>query len=220
MANLLSLPFEVQRMIFSDIENVYSRYPRLGLLNSNIETPRYLALATICRALLPVIRDCIYQSITVTDRNISQLLRTSRQFSYSNLRNAQTVRFTESSYGHAPDARHCHESAKYLRPISLSVQTKVDATAIERIDVSRLREYRSPLGYTSTGTLLQRASAGLEVLRVYLTLGDDHFTFADDSPPMKALRSLYLSDFSFARAHNVPRGFPRFLQACPNLTTL
>lgn len=181
------------------------------------ENASFAVLATLCKALLPVIRECLYNDIRVTDRNIAKLLSTSRQLAYSNLSNVQYISFERSTVkGNMNEAMYA-EMAAHLRPVSLRMSIQLKETTLEKVDVSRLRRLSCSTNAPGLGSLLQRASGSLGILTLSLDRDEQHFSFPEGSASMTALKRMKLDDSSFSA---IPRDFFSFLTACTQLSRL
>lgn len=172
-------------------------------------------LAVLHSHLLPMVRQCIYKSITVTDSNISKLIRTSRKLRYINLLNARSVILRQVG----PSVLDLyHEVVEHLRPISFSLRKRIWQKSLELIDVDRLRELTIPFEYS--GSIFQRVSATLERLTLTLGSGGEALNLPRNLPSMTALKHLNVDDVSGATVHVLPNEFHRFLRNCKALCTL
>lgn len=223
MANLLSLPHEILRLILEYVPHwQIHRAPTIAhslrygdfLLMLTVRT----GFATICSQILPVVRERLYSKVAMTERNLPALLRTSRQLAYSNLRSARTVQLgNDWEHSGTLDEALVDEAATHLQPVKLYLHHSISEASLDRIGVQNLTRLEG--SFDRVGRITQRASATLQNLRTELPYNRITSTCPGDFPPMVALRYLDLEDNSVDSA-TLHEGFSRFLRSCVSLSSL
>lgn len=185
------------------------------LIDIDCTTP---GLATLCSQCRSIVRECTYERVTITDRNIANLLRTSRVLRYSNLALTRSVDIPRAMSGRDTTIA-LREILNHTRPVELSLcDDPLSEGIFDNFDSTRLRQVSSPLRVM--GSVARRSSTTLESLVVEVGRNNEDFDFPDESPAMTKLRNLEIKDFFPATMQTIPKAFFRFVRSCGTLSRL
>lgn len=170
---------------------------------------------------MPIVNDCAWREIAITDSNISSLVITSRQLAYSNLAIVRSVWLNLDSKENTEETLTAfalyEEIAKYLRPVYLSVSYHYPWRTLGALDFTRLRHIATP--YEHLDEVIEGASTTLQALEVIGDFDEEDY-FPDETLPMSALSFLKLEHCKFPSASIIPDSFLHFLSSCTSLEDL
>lgn len=225
MPNFLSLPYELKLLILLQVPRVHRECQLFSVtpyyLEAHLYEPVVPGLATLCRELLPLVRQCISNDIWITDYNIHDFLVSSRSLAHTYLQNTEKVSLGRISISNPLAVQSClwMELFEHIRPVFLHCDFWLTERALGEIDVSRLREWHCRQG--DMADVLQRSSTTLRKLEIDDISYPKAFAAVTSYPPMIALTSL-TTNFRepFQVEDSVYDDFFRFLSSCVNLCSL